>query len=192
MIRYAKVLYGGGIYTFRWELFLKTLWVKYLSILFLGPTNTVGALGGVRFTQIHQRGQAIYTYGSNLFGRNLYIALLSGLIMLNNYEKLYNAVKEHAPSLEAEDFKQISKHGIDAGFNGFIYYSDTIKFFDRNEELITDFLNQEADDLGVDGMFKLFNKDYQCYSIDEFKNWASWYIAETVAHEIANNSRLQT
>ena len=111
---------------------------------------------------------------------------------MNQYEKLYNAVKEHAPSLDGEDFKQISKYGIDGGFNGFIYYSDTIKFFDRNEELITDFLNEEADNLGVDGMFKLFNKDYQCYSIDEFKNWASWYIAETVAHEIANNSRLQT
>ena len=103
---------------------------------------------------------------------------------------LHKQIRKHAPSLEAEDFKQISKHGIDGGFNGFIYYSDTIKFFDRNEELITDFLNEEADNLGVDGMFKLFNKDYQCYSIDEFKNWASWYIAETVAHEIANNSRL--
>jgi len=102
---------------------------------------------------------------------------------------------------EYEEYEEIKNFFTDL-FNGgcvsgmisdLIYYEDTIKFFDRNEELITDFLNQEADDLGVDGMFKLFNKDYQCYSIDEFKNWASWYIAETVAHEIANNnSRLQT
>ena len=106
---------------------------------------------------------------------------------MNGYEKLYNAVKEHAPSLTAEDFKQISKHGIDAGFNGFIYYADTIKFFDRNEELITDFLNEEADSMGVDGMFKLFNDNYQCYSIDEFKNWASWYVAESVAHSMQND-----
>ena len=106
---------------------------------------------------------------------------------MNEYEKLYNAVKEHAPSLTAEDFKQISKHGIDAGFNGFIYYADTIKFFDRNEELITDYLNNQADEYGVDGMFKLFNDNYQCYSIDEFKNWASWYVAESVAHSMQND-----
>ena len=105
---------------------------------------------------------------------------------MNQYEELYNAVKEHAPSLTAEDFKQISKHGIAAGFNGFIYYSDTIKFFDRNEELITDFLNQEADDLGVDGMFKLFNEDLPD-SIDEFKNWASWCVVESVAHSMQND-----
>ena len=106
---------------------------------------------------------------------------------MNGYKELYNAVKEHAPSLTAEDFKQISKHGIDAGFNGFIYYADTIKFFNRNEELITDFLNEEADSMGVDGMFKLFNDNYQCYSIDEFKNWASWYVAESVAHSMQND-----
>ena len=106
---------------------------------------------------------------------------------MNGYKELYNAVKEHAPSLTAEDFKQISKHGIDAGFNGFIYYADTIRFFNRNEELITDFLNEEADNMGVDGMFKLFNDNYQCYSIDEFKTWASWYVAESVAHSMQND-----
>ena len=52
---------------------------------------------------------------------------------MDEYEKLYNAVKEHAPSLDTEDFKQISKHGINGGFNGFIYYADTVKFFDRNK-----------------------------------------------------------
>ena len=81
---------------------------------------------------------------------------------MEEYQRLYKAIKKHAPSLEEEDYKQIAKHGIDGGFNGFIYYKDTVKFFNENEKLIEDFIHDAA--------------------IDEFKNWCSWYIVEQVAH----------
>ena len=106
--------------------------------------------------------------------------------MNERYERLYKAIKEHAPSLEAEDFKQISKHGISGGFNGFIYYKDTVKFFDKNENIITDFLGNEAEEYSYKNMFDMFNGLYDGHSIDEFKNWASWYVAEVVADRVTN------
>ena len=106
--------------------------------------------------------------------------------MNGQYVQLLEAIKKHAPSLEEEDFKQISKHGISGGFNGFIYYKDTVKFFDSNEDLITDFLGDEAHDYSYKNMFDMFNALYDGHSLDEFKNWASWYVAEVVADRVNN------
>ena len=80
----------------------------------------------------------------------------------------------------------LSIHGISGGFNGFIYYKDTVKFFDSNEDLITDFLGDEAHDYSYKNMFDMFNALYDGHSLDEFKNWASWYVAEVVADRVNN------
>ena len=46
----------------------------------------------------------------------------------------------------AED---ISNHGIDSGFHGFIYYTDTVKFAKRNAPLIRALATEQADSLGM-------------------------------------------
>jgi hypothetical protein len=104
--------------------------------------------------------------------------------MQNEYGQLLEAIKKHAPSLDAEDFKQISEHGIDGGFNGFIYYADTVKFFDRNEQLIEDFIHDAAIDGGYDSIFEMCSASKTVHTINEFKNWCSWYVAESVAHHL--------
>ena len=101
---------------------------------------------------------------------------------MEEYQRLYKAIKKHAPSLEEEDFKQIAKHGIDGGFNGFIYYRDTVKFFNENEQLIEDFIHDAAIEHGYDSIFEMCSALTTVHSINEFKNWCSWYIAEEVAH----------
>ena len=35
-------------------------------------------------------------------------------------------------------------------------------------------------------MFDMFNALYDGHSLDEFKNWASWYVAEVVADRVNN------
>jgi len=101
---------------------------------------------------------------------------------MEEYQRLYKAIKEHAPSLEKEDFKQIAKHGIDGGFNGFIYYSETVKFFNENEQLIEDFIHDAAIDSGYDSIFEMCSALQTVHTINQFKNWCSWYVVEAVAH----------
>lgn len=43
----------------------------------------------------------------------------------------------------------VASHGIDGGFHGFIYYTDTNRFARRNRALIADLARQQADDFGT-------------------------------------------
>jgi hypothetical protein len=49
-----------------------------------------------------------------------------------------------------ESASDISRHGIDGGFGGFIYTSDTVKFYKANRTLILDLLEQQAEEFGLD------------------------------------------
>lgn len=51
-----------------------------------------------------------------------------------------------------ENAEDVSQHGIDGGFRGFIYYSDTVPFAEKpsNRRLIVAALEELADDLGED------------------------------------------
>lgn len=44
----------------------------------------------------------------------------------------------------------IANHGVDGGFPGFTYYSDTVAFFRKHRKEITDNLLALADDMGED------------------------------------------
>lgn len=91
----------------------------------------------------------------------------------------------------------IANHGIDGGFGDFIYYSDTVKFFDDNKDLIIEHLREQADQFGV-SMWEMVN-DFKCMNdivindsseIDSheysttIKNCLAWYAAEEVAREL--------
>ena len=109
---------------------------------------------------------------------------------MNEYEKLYNAVKEHEPSLTTDDFTMISENGADWGVTGFTYYKDTLKFYDNNRVLIEDFLNEVAEELGLENMFELPKQGrLTVETITDFKNFAAWYILETVAHQYSDWGR---
>ena len=61
------------------------------------------------------------------------------------YKTLINAVINRVGLDAVQD---INNHGIDGGFNGFIYYSDTHAFAMRYRKLIVKMLEQIADDMG--------------------------------------------
>lgn len=54
-----------------------------------------------------------------------------------------------------ESAEDITNHGIDGGFSGFIYYSDTVAFAKRNRPAILALLNEQAADFGADGPIAL-------------------------------------
>lgn len=47
-----------------------------------------------------------------------------------------------------ENLEDIARHGVDGGFAGFTYYSDTVPFFKRHRALIVELVNRMAEDLG--------------------------------------------
>jgi hypothetical protein len=49
-----------------------------------------------------------------------------------------------------DSIMDVVSHGADAGFSGFVYYSDTHKFAMKYRKLISAWLEEEADDLGED------------------------------------------
>jgi len=47
-----------------------------------------------------------------------------------------------------ENLRDIAEHGVNGGFSGFIYHSDTVAFFKRNRREIAELVNSMAEDLG--------------------------------------------
>ena len=66
--------------------------------------------------------------------------------------KLIRAVSRQLGSWEyfTESAEDIRNHGADGGWNGFIWYDDTRKFYRRNRAAILALLESLADDLGED------------------------------------------
>lgn len=64
-----------------------------------------------------------------------------------DYARLINAV---VSNIGMDSIQDVNSHGIDGGFNGFIYYSDTHKFAMKYQKDIIQMLEQMADDLGED------------------------------------------
>jgi hypothetical protein len=108
----------------------------------------------------------------------------------------------------AED---IRNHGADGGWNGFIWYDDTKKFYRRNRKAILQLAEQLADDIGEDllSMVASFNC-LKCYKltqnevaqalylskgewVDSVQNAMAWFALEETARsycdaiEYANN-----
>ena len=67
-------------------------------------------------------------------------------------EKLARAVVRQFGGFESfqESAEDVANHGIDGGFGGFIYYTDTVKFFRNNRTEICGFAENMASDLGED------------------------------------------
>jgi len=105
---------------------------------------------------------------------------------MTEHEVLSEMVEVHA-NLSGDEYSDIARHGANAGWPNFTYTKDCCEFFDNNEEDIVNFLNEEADAYGLANMFTLMMenthyKNYNYASLDDFKNWAAWYVLETVAH----------
>jgi hypothetical protein len=67
--------------------------------------------------------------------------------------KLVKAVLDNLsddPDDALQSLKDVAEHGVEGGFPGFTYYTDTVEFYKRNKMAIVKLLQQEADDSGQD------------------------------------------
>lgn len=100
-----------------------------------------------------------------------------------------------------ESAPDIANHGIDGGFCGFVYYTDTVAFFRRNRRDIVELAKQQADDFGQGVLemiagFGCLQGDYSVDEIgetlfggetnDQIANALTWYAGEEVARAYAD------
>lgn len=132
--------------------------------------------------------------------------ILSAFAKQYRYPKMYRAIKAQT-GLEGEDFMnllcEVSEHSAAAGFNGFIYYSDTTAFYKKHKKEIQKMLSDSAEDFGesvvqIVKSFERFKNDpeYSALVLEReifgrttdtmVMNYLSWFALEQVAFEFAN------
>ena len=75
-----------------------------------------------------------------------------------------------------------AKHGCEGGFGDFIYYSDTIKYFEQFKEECFDIINEYNEMTGESGFPSYINKNMDSYT--SFANAMIWFAVEWVADKI--------
>jgi hypothetical protein len=120
-------------------------------------------------------------------------------------EKLMRAVKRQLGSDYRDQFEDIYNHGVDGGFSGFIYYSDTVAFFKRNKVEIIELVKDYAAELdmhmiefvmsfkclnGLDFEEEIAQALYGKLDDDNYSvpNALAWFAAEQAAQEYMENS----
>lgn len=116
------------------------------------------------------------------------------------YPKLTRAVVRQLGGWDEDtqqNLRDIAKYGVAGGFYGFIYYADTVKFFQKNRAVIMGCLLDLADDVG-ESPYKMMThwsclKGYSKFVIasginnadseyaDQVRNALAWFAAEEVA-----------
>lgn len=123
----------------------------------------------------------------------------------SNYKNLINAVISQLGGMDS--IEDINRHGIDGGYPGFTYYSDTHAFAIKHRIIIAKMLEDMADQLGEDvismvGNFGVFRKGSPMDSQDKkdlykflsggkpdqgaITNVMAWFAAEEVCRMFDN------
>lgn len=124
---------------------------------------------------------------------------------------LQQAVFDQLGFIELDDdarqtLRDIARYGIDGGFVGFTYFTDTIAFFKANRSAILSALAELASDLGesVEDLvvnFRCLGEDYRdevrtvLYGLDaddrqhtaQVENALAWFAAEEVARWVVDH-----
>jgi len=120
-------------------------------------------------------------------------------------KKLINAVARQIGGIKElkNHASDICNYGAAGGFNGFIYYTDTVAFTKKNHALIMELLNNYADDMGVNVLELL--SGFNCFKgMNEHEifdglmnprsddrttiyNGLAWFALEEVSSFIDNN-----
>ena len=86
-----------------------------------------------------------------------------------------------------EQLSDVSNHGAAGGFGGFIYYSETEEFFDKMEDEIMEYAQEEAEQLGHKNLFSMVGEfSNPPKTMQHFKNIMAWYALEQCALRFTN------
>ena len=96
---------------------------------------------------------------------------------MNNYSPAFDSIKSQ---YDIDTLRDIVKHGCVSGVaNNHIYYTETVQFFDDNEEEIVSYIE---DNLGTETLIEMFtNSDAH---LSSYKNDVCWMFIELVADQL--------
>jgi len=83
----------------------------------------------------------------------------------SQYKTLINAVISR---IGMDSINDVNNHGINGGFSGFIYYSETVAFFKRHKKDILAMAEDMAEQLGEDMLTMIGN--FNCLSSGNWQN----------------------
>lgn len=98
-------------------------------------------------------------------------------------EKLLRSVLRHS-GMKKSELLDVCRGGADAGFPGFTYTTDCIRFYNRHEKEIYDLLREMADEMGeksIDAMVAGFARADMLDTPDGRKNLLAWFALEEMA-----------
>jgi len=98
--------------------------------------------------------------------------------------ELAKAIRKHS-GLSNEEIIDAGEHGADAGWAGFTYYNDTEKFYDKNENLIWELLEETADSQGEKPLAVVANFNTEVTDVATFKNVLAWFALEETGRWLA-------
>ena len=90
---------------------------------------------------------------------------------------LINAVVDR---VGLESVPDINMHGMSGGFHGFIYYADTVRFFNRHRKAIMTMAEELAEEVGEGGMIGLI-QGFNCLSSYEHRRRIPDYTVDEIA-----------
>ncbi len=95
---------------------------------------------------------------------------------------------------EEGELKDMVTHGVDGGFHGLIYYTETVALFEEYKEEIFDSLADITENMGYKNIYELlatFNKNYMPHNYPQFANQLVWFMAEETAREILSDREIE-
>jgi len=96
-----------------------------------------------------------------------------------------NAIDEIKETYTLEDFKEIADHGCQSGVcSQHIYYGDTIKFYEKYEDEIIDYIESNY---GTEFLVDMF-KDADA-SLTVYKNSVTWCFIEMIAFQVVEEAQ---
>jgi hypothetical protein len=108
---------------------------------------------------------------------------------VSDLQALYDAVVAHS-GLTVEELRDVAAHGADAGWGGFTYTRDCVRFYEANEGAIWALLREAADDQGVHplALVATFSRADMADSEAGLKNLLAWFALEEVARAVADGT----
>lgn len=99
-------------------------------------------------------------------------------------KELTRAVRRH---LDKHELESVAENGAAAGWNGFIYYRETIGFYEQHSEAIFKLIEEDSEGGSIMKYIAMCDRNDTIRDYATFANFLSWYALESVAREVTGD-----
>lgn len=117
------------------------------------------------------------------YGLIFFLMIIQGLIM--------NSLKKHLiENYSHNELADCANHGCQGGFGDFIYYSDTVRYFEQFKDDCFEIIQEYNEAMGLGfGFPEYVNRNMDTYTT--FANSMIWFAVEWLAYEITQGEYIE-